>query len=162
MVHDSAELTDRAPDLPEGPKTRIGSRGRVLRIAGTVAVAALLMSGTAAGTNDKFPFGPFTMYAGHYPPNGVITSNSLMARTADDRDVDVTEDDTGLTRAELEGELFSFKKDPDLLASLAQAFHLRHPGASPYMEMWIAEKRWRLHHRAVVEQSTLIIAMWHA
>jgi hypothetical protein len=102
------------------------------------------------------------MYAGHYPPDGVITSNSLMARTADGRDVVVTEADTGLTRAEMEGELFSFTAHPGRLASLAQAFHRRHPGAPRYVEMWIAQRRWRLHKRAVVGQSTVILARWHA
>jgi hypothetical protein len=162
VVQDSAEITDRGPVPAAAPGARLGHRGRVARLAGTVAAAVLLMYGTVAGTNDWFPFGPFTMYAGHYAPNGVITSNSLMARTADGRDVLVTEADTGLTRAELEGELFSFRKDPGKLASLAQAFHQRHPGASPYVEMWIAQQRWRLHNRAVAEQSTIILARWHA
>jgi hypothetical protein len=133
VVQDSAEITDRGPVPAAAPGARLGHRGRVARLAGTVAAAVLLMYGTVAGTNDWFPFGPFTMYAGHYAPNGVITSNSLMARTADGRDVLVTEADTGLTRAELEGELFSFRKDPGKLASLARAFHQRHPGASPYV-----------------------------
>ena len=162
MVHDSTEVTERAPGPPGTVETRIGSRGRVARMVGTAAAAVLLLYGTVAGTNDWFPFGPFTMYAGHYPPNGVITSNSLMARTADGREMVVTEADTGLTRAEMEGELFSFEQDPGRLASLAQAFHLRHPGASPYVEMWIAQQRWRLHNRAVSAQSTVILAKWHA
>jgi hypothetical protein len=134
----------------------------VVRIAGTAAAAVLLLYGTVAGTNDMFPFGPFTMYAGHYPPNGIITSNSLMARTADGREVTVTEADTGFTRAELEGELYSFRRDPDRLADLAAAYHRRHPGAPPYVAMWIAEKRWRLHERAVADQSTTVIARWHS
>jgi hypothetical protein len=162
VVQDSAEITDRGPGLTGAPEARLGYRGRVARLAGTVAAAVLLIYGTVAGTNDWFPFGPFTMYAGHYAPNGAITSNSLMARTADGRNVLVTEADTGLTRAELEGELFSFRKDPGKLASLAHAFHQRHPGASPYVEVWIAQQRWRLHNRAVAAQSTVILARWHA
>jgi hypothetical protein len=134
----------------------------VVRIVLTAAAAALLTYGTAAGSNDMFPFGPFTMYAGHYPPNGVITSNVLMAQTADGRDVIVGEADTGLTRAEMEGELHAFKADPDRLADLAQAFHRRHPLASPYIEVWIVQKRWQLHKRAVVGQSTVTLAEWHA
>jgi hypothetical protein len=162
VVRDSAEITERAPGLPRAPQARIGPRGRAARLAGAAAAVILLLGGTVAGTNDWFPFGPFTMYAGHYAPNGVITSNSLMARTADGREVVVTESDKGLTRAELEGELFSFRKDPGRLASLARAFHLRHPGASPYVEMWIAQQRWQLHNRAVAAQSTVILARWHA
>jgi hypothetical protein len=156
-----ADVSNRAPDRP-GPAADIGSRGRLVRIAATAAAAALLICGTAAGSNDMFPFGPFTMYAGHYPPNGVITSNVLMAQTADGDDVVVSEADTGLTRAEMEGELFAFRADPDRLADLAQAFHRRYPHASPYVEMRIAQKRWRLRNRAVVGQSTVTLAEWHA
>jgi hypothetical protein len=162
VVQDSAEVTERQPSLAGAPVARLGSRGRAVRLAGAAAAVVLLLGGTVAGTNDWFPFGPFTMYAGHYAPNGVITSNSLMAQTAAGRDVLVTEADTGLTRAELEGELFSFQKDPGRLGSLARAFHLRHPGASPYVEMWIAQQRWQLHNRTVVRQSAVILAQWHA
>jgi hypothetical protein len=162
VVQDSAEVTERDHGLAQAPQAGIGPRGRAVRLAGAAAAVALLLGGTVTGTNDWFPFGPFTMYAGHYAPNGVITSNSLMARTADGRTVVVTESDTGLTRAELEGELFSFRKDPGRLASLAQAFHRRHPGASPYVEMWIAQQRWQLHNRAVAKQSTVTLAQWHA
>jgi hypothetical protein len=159
-VH-GADVSNRAPDRLR-PAADIGSRGRLVRIAATAAAAALLICGTAAGSNDMFPFGPFTMYAGHYPPNGVITSNVLMAQTADGDDVVVSEADTGLTRAEMEGELFAFRADPDRLADLAQAFHRRHPHASPYVEVWIAQKRWQLRNRAVAGQSTVTLVEWHA
>jgi hypothetical protein len=156
------DIADRAPGR-SGPATAdIGSRGRVVRIVLTATAAALLLYGTAAGSDDMFPFGPFLMYAGHYPPNGVITTDVLMARTADGHDVLVGEADTGLTRAEVAGELKAFESNPDRFADLAQAFHRRHPLASPYVEMWIAQRRWQLDDRAVVRHSTVTLVEWHA
>jgi hypothetical protein len=160
-VHGS-EITDREPGPARSATTDIGPRGRVVRIAAAAAAAGLLIYGTVAGSNDMFPFGPFSMYAGRYPANGVISSNTLMAHKADGRVVVVTEADTGLTRAELEGELHAFQADPDRLADLAQAYHRRHPRASPYVAVWIAQKRWRLHDRAVVGQSTITLVEWRS
>jgi hypothetical protein len=159
-VHDT-DVT-HAPDRSEPVTADIGSRGRAARIALTVAAVGLLIYGTVAGSNDMFPFGPFSMYAGRYPATGVIASNQLMAQTADGRDVVVSEADTGLTRAEMEGELHAFTANPARLGDLAQAFHRRHPRASPYVKVWIAQKRWQLHERAVVGQSTVTLAEWHA
>jgi hypothetical protein len=159
-VHDTdvTSVTERS----EPVTAEIGSRGRTARIALTVAAVALLIYGTVAGSNDMFPFGPFSMYAGRYPATGVISSNQLMAQTAAGRDVVVTEADTGLTRAEMEGELHAFTANPARLGNLAQAFHRRHPRASPYVRVWIAQQRWRLHERAVVRQWTVTLAEWRA
>lgn len=159
-VHDT-DVT-RVTDRTEPVTADIGSRGRVVRIALTAAAVALLIYGTVAGSNDMFPFGPFSMYAGRYPATGVIASNQLMAQTAAGRDVVVGEADTGLTRAEMEGELHAFTANPARLGDLAQAFHRRHPQASPYVKVWIAQQRWRLHDRAVVSRSTVTLAEWHA
>jgi len=140
----------------------IGPRGRAIRLALTAAAAALLLYGTVAGSDDMFPFGPFRMYAGYYPPNGVITSNSLMARTSDGHNVAVTQADIGLARGDIEGELDAFEADPDRLADLAQAFHRRHPQAPPYVEVRIVQTRWQLHDRAVESHSTVTLAEWNA
>jgi hypothetical protein len=128
----------------------------------TAVAGALLVYGTVAGTDDMFPFGPFSMYAGRFPPNGVITSYELVAHTADGRDVVVTEADVGLTRAEIEGELRAFETDPGRLADLARAHHRRHPHASPYIEMRIVQRRWQLHDRAVASKSSVTLADWRA
>lgn len=162
MAASGTDVDGRATGRAGPPPGGIGPRGRAVRIALPVAAAALLIYGTAAGSNDMFPFGPFSMYAGHYPANGVISSSALMARTAAGQTVVVSEADTGLTRGQLEGELHKFTADPARLGTLAAAFHRRHPGASPYVAVWIAQKRWQLHDRAVASQSTVTLAEWRA
>jgi hypothetical protein len=140
--------------------TDLGSRGRLVRLLLTAAAAGLLLYGTVAGRDDMFPFGPFTMYAGYYPPNGVITSNSLIANTADGHSLIPTEGDIGVARGDIEGELSVYRADPDRLGDFAQVFHQRHPQASPYVELRIVQTRWQLHNRAVVSKSTVVVAEW--
>ncbi|HEY7145356.1 MAG TPA: hypothetical protein VH637_14025 [Streptosporangiaceae bacterium] len=157
-----AARTESGGDNRGGPAADFSRRGRLIRLALTAAAGVLLLFGTVAGNDDMFPFGPFKMYAGRYPANGLITSDTLLAQTAGGRNVVVNGADTGLTRAEMEGEITAFKRNPGRLADLAQAYHRRHPEAPPYVEMRIVQERWQLHNRAVVSQSSITLAEWHA
>jgi hypothetical protein len=152
----------RAPEHPIPPLADVGPRGRAIRLVLPLVAAALLLYGTVAGSDDMFPFGPFRMYAGYYPPDGVITSNALMARTANGHDVVVTQADIGLARGDIEGELGSYEANPSRFAGLAAAYHRRHPSASPYVAMWIAQTRWQLHDRAVAGTSVVTLVKWSA
>jgi hypothetical protein len=160
-VHDVEVDDDTASDTAPTPGD-LGSRGRLVRIMMTLAVTALILYGTVAGNDDKFPFGPFTMYSGFFPPNGVIISTNVTAQTAAGRTISVTQADTGIPRGDIEGELGAYEADPGRLGDLAAAYHHRFPEASPYVEMRIVETRWRLHNRAVVGQSLVTLVQWHA
>jgi hypothetical protein len=149
-----------ARDMPDAQRVR--PRGRAARLALAAMAIGLLLDGTASGGDLRWPFGPFSMYAGWYPPNGVISSNLVRAETADGREVYVTQDDTGVARAEIEDELTRFETNPDLLADLAAAYHRRHPDASPYVRVWIEQTRWQLHDRSVVRHWTVVVAQWKA
>ena len=127
-----------------------------------LTTAVLLLYGTVAGRDDMFPFGPFSMYAGWYPPNGVITSHQLKAETADGLLVSVGQDDIGIARADIEGEMARLRADPQRLADFAVAFHRRHPRSAPYVRVWVEQSRWQLHDRAVVDASTVTLAEWRA
>jgi hypothetical protein len=140
----------------------IGPRGRAVRLFVMVPAAALLLWGSIGGSDDMFPFGPFHMYSNYYPPTGVITSTSVIAQTAAGATVYVTQKDTGLARGDIEGELSEFEADPNRLGALAQAFHSRFPNASPYVEVKLLQKRWRLVDRKVVGESTVTLVEWHA
>jgi hypothetical protein len=148
---DDADIATDPADTAVAPaavttRPRITRRGRWLRLSLVAAAAGLLLYGTVAGHDDMFPFGPFTMYAGYYPPNGVITSKA----------------DIGLPRGDIEGELGAYRADPGRFAQLAQAYHDRFPQASPYVEMRIVQKRWQLRHRAVVSVSMVTLVEWRA
>jgi hypothetical protein len=45
------------------------TRGRTVRVLVTLAGGLLLLAGTAWGSDDHFPLGPFRMYAGVNPPD---------------------------------------------------------------------------------------------
>jgi len=160
-------VPDRPATVEHSPRTSptggdIGFRGRSVRLGLTAVAVGLLLYGTIAGSDNMFPFGPFRMYAGYYSPNGVITSNVLMARTANGQVVIPTQADIGLARGDIEGELRAYQGDPGWLGDLARTFHRRHPEASPYVAMWIVQKRWQLHDRAVGGQTSVTLVSWRA
>jgi hypothetical protein len=106
-------------------------RGLLLRVVATLTGGALLLAGTIAGTDDDFPFGPLRMYA---------TADKLDAPVADTRveAVDtagyrqtLTQNDTGIRRAEIEGQLDRFARQPTGLSTVARAYERRHPHAAP-------------------------------
>jgi hypothetical protein len=136
--------------------------GRRIRVLVVAVAAVLLLYGTVAGGDRDFPFGPFAMYAGHHPANGVIRSTVLRATTADGRQVPVTTAASGLRRAELEGQLHQLVTHPARLGRLATLQQRRHPGTSPYVEIRIVQRRWRLHGGAIVRHRQVVLADWHA
>lgn len=115
----------------EDPVEGLTGRGRAVRLSLTAIAAGLLIYGTVAGSDDMFPFGPFHMYSRYYPATGFVTGTTVQAVTAAGREVTVTERDTGLAHGDIEGRIGAFKADPSRLASLAAAFHRRHPDAPP-------------------------------
>jgi hypothetical protein len=128
----------------------------------TAAVAGLILAGSFVGTDDKFPFGPFTMYSGFFPPNGVLVSTYITAQTEAGRTVLVTQADTGIPRGDIEGELGAYEADPDRLGDLAAAYHRRHPLAAPFIGMELIQNRWQLHNRVLVSQKAVTLVSWHA
>lgn len=132
-----------------------------MRIIVTIAAVGLLLYGTIAGSDDMFPFGPFHMYSRYYPANGYVTGTSVQAVNAAGHVVTVTESDTGLAHGDIEGQLKAFEANPQKLASLADAFHRRHPDASPFVEVRIVQQRWQVRDRRVVGRATRTLADWH-
>ncbi|MFL6138509.1 MAG: hypothetical protein ACJ74O_11985 [Frankiaceae bacterium] len=134
--------------------------GRRRRGAATAAALVLLLAGTAWGSDDDFPFGPFRMYAGRNDPNGVVGATTLEAVLPGGRVVTVDERATGMRRAELEGRLDQFQADPALLATVAAAHARLHPHEAPYAEVRVRLRAYRLHHAAIATTTDRILADW--
>jgi hypothetical protein len=162
MAIQDAEVTAVVDPRPAPEIGALGRRGRAVRLLAAAAVAGLILAGSFVGRDDDFPFGPFTMYSGFFPPNGVITSTDITAQTADGQTVVVTQADTGIPRGDIEGELSAYEANPDRLGDLAAAYHRRHPLASPFVEMTLIQKRWQLHNRVLVSQKLVPLVSWHA
>ncbi|MDA1359966.1 hypothetical protein O1R50_10045 [Glycomyces luteolus] len=112
--------------VDEPPLTR---RGKLARIAATLAMTLALMATSLWGTDDFFPFAPFKMYSHAHDPDGWANSTSLILTDATGRSFPVGDNDTGFRRAELEGQLSRFREDPGLLALIAEAYEDAHPGS---------------------------------
>lgn len=111
-------------DAAEPPLTR---RGKIARIAATLAMTLALMATSLWGADDFFPFAPFKMYSHAHDPDGWANSTSLLLTDADGRTFAIGDNDTGFRRAELEGQLSRFREDPALLALVAEAYEDAHP-----------------------------------
>jgi hypothetical protein len=123
MTTDSGELHNR---LVPGKTTR---RGRRVRLAVTGAVVALLLYGALWGQDDLFPFGPFRMYATADKLNAPIADTRFEIFDASGATVPLTERNTGIRRAEIEGQLARFQHDPSLLRVIDDAYVTRNPHA---------------------------------
>jgi hypothetical protein len=103
----------------------VGARGRAARIAVTVLACALLLIGSLWGDDDEFPFGPFRMYASVPDVNAPARDTRLEAIDGAGATVLLTERNTGIRRAEIEGQMDRFLGDPALLRVVAAAYAKR-------------------------------------
>jgi hypothetical protein len=110
-------------------ETDLSPRGRRVRILLTLIVAAVLLFGTLWGQDDMFPFGPFRMYASADKLNAPVADTRFELVDTTGTTVELTQYNTGIRRAEIEGQLSRFKKDPALLRVIDQAYVARNPHA---------------------------------
>jgi hypothetical protein len=138
----------------------LSAQGRRRRGTATVLAGALLLAGSIWGSDDDFPFGPFRMYAGVNDPNGDVVSSYMQAVLPGGKVIRVDERGTGLRRAELEAEIGGFVKDPASLASIAKAHAELHPHEAGYVAVQVIQLDQHLHHAALAEQTTKVVAEW--
>lgn len=138
------------------------SRGRRWRLTASAVAGVLLLLGTAVGSDDDFPFGPFRMYATADSRSGEVVSTSIEVRTADGafHTAPLTPESTGLRRAEVEGQLARLIADPGLLRLLAVAHHRRQPTAPAWTGVRVVQTRYRLHDGAPVGARRVVVAQW--
>jgi hypothetical protein len=119
----------------------LSPRSRRVRALVTAVAGLLLLSGTAWGSDDWFPFGPFSMYAGVNGPNedapdarveGVDTTGTLII---------LGERNSGVRRAEIEGQRDRYTRDPSVLREVVDAYQKRNPDAPRLVEIRVV-MRW--------------------
>jgi len=108
----------------------LGRRAVAARLVATALGLVLLLAGTLVGTDDDFPFGPFRMFATTNPWSEPISIARAEITGADGRTVELTPANSGVRRAEIEGQLDRFRSDPRLLAGLADAYRAHNPDAA--------------------------------
>lgn len=103
--------------------------GRRIRVAITLALTGLVLYGTLWGSDDLFPFGPFRMYATADKLDSPVFDTRFELVDTTGAVVELTEVNTGIRRAEIEGQLTSIEADPTLLRIVDDAYVSRNPHA---------------------------------
>ncbi|HEX5543597.1 MAG TPA: hypothetical protein VFX60_18940 [Micromonospora sp.] len=112
-------------------------RGRTSRLLVTLLGGALLLAGTLWGQDDHFPFGPFRMYSTSNPPNEPAPDTRLEGVDTTGAVIILNQDNTGIRRAEIEGQQDRYVSDPERLRQVANAFTDRNPTAPQLVEVRI-------------------------
>jgi hypothetical protein len=110
-------------------------RARRTRVLVTLVGVALLLAGSLWGSDDHFPFGPFSMYAGVNRLDDPAPDTRVEGTDAAGAIVLLTEQNSGIKRAEIEGQIDRLRKEPALLASVATAYAERNPGQPALTEV---------------------------
>src|SRR5919112_5772690 len=108
----------------------LSTRGRTIRVAVTLAGVVLLLLGTFWGQDDDFPFGPFRMYSTAPDPDADAPDTRVEGVDTTGRTVLLTEANSGLRRAEIEGQQQAYVDHPEGLRQGAIAYAAHSPGAA--------------------------------
>jgi hypothetical protein len=138
-------------------------RGRAVRVAAAATGLALLLAGTFSGQDDDFPFGPFRMYSTAPDPDADAPDTRLEGVDASGRTIELTEANSGLRRAEIEGQQQAYVDDPARLRQVARAYAARTPGAAPLTEVRIVVHWVGIEHaRPTGTSHDQVVARWTA
>ncbi|GID25842.1 hypothetical protein [Paractinoplanes brasiliensis] len=140
---------------------QLSVRGIRVRVIATLVAGALLLAGTLWGTDDDFPFGPFRMYSTAPDPNGDARDTRVEGVDAEGRTVAITEGNSGIRRAEIEGQQQAYVDDPSRLSRVAAAYAEHTPGAAPLSSVRIVV-RWHgiEHARPTGAWRDEVVAEW--
>jgi hypothetical protein len=139
------------------------TRGRAIRVLLTFLGGALLLAGTLWGSDDHFPFGPFRMYAAVNPPNDLVPVTRVEGVDSTDTVVALTEGNTGIRRAEFEGQQERYATDPALLREVADAYANRNPAAPELVEVRIVIRSYVIRDsRPTGNYSEETVVRWRA
>ena len=140
---------------------QLSVRGRRIRVGATLLFGALLLVGTLAGQDDDFPFGPFRMYSTAPDPNGAAKDTRVEGIDVGGRIVPITGANSGIRRAEIEGQQQEYVAEPSRLAQVAAAYAEHTPDAPALRSVRIVI-RWHgiRHARPTGTYTDEVIAQW--
>lgn len=105
----------------------LSGSGRTVRLVVTAVGLAVLLAGTVVGTDDHFPFGPFRMFATTNSWSEPISIAQVEIVDTTGARIELTVANSGVRRAEIEGQLDRFRGEPGLLDGLASAYRAHNP-----------------------------------
>lgn len=155
----SAGATEEVP----AADAALGTAARRRRVLATVVVGAVLLCGSAVGTDDWFPLGPFRMFTNRANPSGRVRVVTLEAVDIAGRPRTIRPGDVGLRHAELEGQLPQFQAEPSLLSAIAGAYASVHPDRPPLASIDLRERVRRLEDNVLSDEvQERTVAAWRA
>jgi hypothetical protein len=140
---------------------RLHGRGLVARLVATALGVILLLAGTIAGSDDDFPFGPFRMFATTDDWNAPISIARAEVTDATGRTIELTPANSGVRRAEVEGQLNRFRAAPQLLTGLGDAYRAHSPDAPPPRTVTVLLRHHQISRSGPTGQYTdEVVATW--
>src|SRR3954449_6755443 len=137
--------------------------GSTIRVAVAAIGLALLVGGTLWGQDDDFPFGPFRMYSTAPGPNADAPDTRIEGVDTTGRTVELTEANSGLRRAEIEGQERAYVANPGRLQRVALAYRDKTPAAPRLTEVRIVIHWVGIDHaRPTGTSHDQVIARWMA
>lgn len=139
----------------------LGTRGRTIRLLAAAVVLALTLVGTVWGQDTAFPVGPFRMYATRDGLDAPVSSTRVDGVNLAGTRVAIDDSETGLRRAEIEGQIRRLIADPSLLGLIADAYARRNPSKPPLSRMEVVVRRYELRDGARTGDYTeTVLAAW--
>ena len=136
-------------------------RGRTARLLATVVGVAVLLGGTLFGSDDHFPFGPFRMFATTDKWSAPISIARAEVTDSDGRTTELTEANSGVRRAEVEGQIDRFRQQPSALAGLADAYRAHNPDADRVVRVSVVLRHHEIGRRGPTGKYTdEVVATW--
>jgi hypothetical protein len=128
---------ERAGEVRLGSIGSIGSIGRIVRVAVALVGIVLLVKGSVQATDDVWPFGPMSQYAGSVADDASIIYTRISAQTDAGTTVDVplNIEGAGIARAEIEARTGEIVADPSLLQAVADGWARKHPDKPKYVKL---------------------------
>jgi hypothetical protein len=132
------------------------------RAAATLVLVVLAAHGSIRGDDGHWPFAPMSQFAFGVNLDGQIRSTYIEADTTAGTTVRVplSVSGVGLGRAEVEGQLPRFVKDPSMLQAIAVAAARRHPDWPRYTRLRLRQEVSQLDDGVVVSTSEEQLADW--
>lgn len=141
--------------------SELGAWGRRVRVAGAVGGLVLLGAGTVWGLDDDFPFGPFRMFSTAPGPDEAARDTRVEGVERGGRVVALDEANTGIRRAEIEGQMAGYAAQPSRLGEIATAYAEHTPGAAALAEVRIVIRWHEVHDsRPTGTSRDEVVAEW--
>ncbi|NHC46080.1 hypothetical protein [Motilibacter aurantiacus] len=155
-------MTGPARPGPRGADLPLTRRAVLWRGGALAVVTAGAAWGSLRGVDDHWPFAPMSQFAFRTDPDGEVRAAFVTAVTdaGDAVDVPLTNDSVGMNRAEVEGQLESFRERPERLRALAEAWAALHPGRPRLVRVELHERVTRMEGGRLLDPVEVPVAAW--